>query len=220
MTIYIFPNDSNISKMNRTDIPLLIGACILIIFVGIIAFFGLVYGALPASQNGTQPTIIQQPPVIIQQPALPPTQQVQATAQQADNTSLASIIVTAIGVPAVGAFVKYMNDKGKQDHQQNEFRLKAMASTLSSTSNSLEETDKANTDNAKLLKMIKDDLVKEGGKISQATADAIEKNYKDCEADIQAYYYRSPPIKDEFDTCNDPIVQKVVEVRDKTVPTK
>lgn len=137
----------------------------------------------------------------------------QAQSSGDPTVAVTSLILSAIGLPAITLFSKYINQRSEE---KSTLRSKAMANTLVYENESLEETDKANLDNALLLKRLKDDILK-NGKPSEETANAIEKNYNECKDDIQAYYTKRGLPKSDLDVCNDPIIKQVNEVKQRSI---
>lgn len=144
---------------------------------------------------------------------------------------LASLIVTGVAIPAVGLFLAKKDEKtkevAKEGHDQNEFRLEAASSTLKEINNSIYQTDKGNLELATIVqkfmqvfrdypqleKLLKDDKYAIKGISLTDTMDQFVAASKD---DIEAYYDKNSLPEDKFDTCNDPIVQNITAVRNKS----
>lgn len=212
MTIYIFPMFSNI----------MIGILILILII--VTFFGanqLVYAQVPAT-NST--------PIFVVQPQA--TQEIQQVAQQTDNNTLigiASLVVTTVVAPLI---VKITRDKDKKTdehakelHNENEFRIEASTEALREMNNSIKATDKGNLEGFKIIQALfqpfkeTENLKKAYDKITVEgvpVLDALDNFVRDSQSDLEDYYNGENEKKDKFDTCNDPIVQKLALVRNKS----
>ena len=165
------------------------------------------------------------PPVIV----LPPTATTANQAVATDPVSLASIIVTSIGIPAIGYLLSRKDEKTKEVakdlHNENEFRLEASTEALREMNNSIKATDQGNLEGFKIvqtlfkpfkehegLKKLFDNYTINGTPALQALDEFIA----DSENDLIEYYAGTNEKQDKFDTCNDPIVQKLALVRNKS----
>ena len=201
LSIYIFPSFSNSMR----------------ILILLAAFF-----LVATSFNFvTAQTVTNSTPVLV----LPPAQQQQTT----DPIGLASIIVTSVVVPVVGAFLYKKDSKTKEVakdlHGENEFRLEASTEALKEMNNSLKATDQGNLEFYKIvqalfkpfkenetLKKAYENYTVDGTPVLQALDEYIE----DAQTDLIEYYNGENTKEDKFDTCNDPIVQKLALVRNKS----
>lgn len=165
------------------------------------------------------------PPVII----LPPNTSTATQAVATDPISLISMALTTIGIPLVGAFLlnkdKKTKEKAEELHGENEFRLEASTEALKEMNNSLKATDAGNLEFAKIVQALFKPF-KENTKLKEAydkyTVDgtpvlqALDEFIEDSKVDLIAYYTGENNKEDRFDTCNDPIVQKLALVRNKS----
>lgn len=192
---------------------------ILIIALMIVTFFG-------ANQLVYAQVITNSTPSVIVLPPNTGTAQAVAT----DPVSLASIIVTSIGIPLVGAFLYKKDDKtkeaAKEMHGENEFRLEASSEALTEMNNSLKATDQAAVEHLKvtqgILLMISQkkelkDFFNEHKIDGVGLIDFANKLLADSESDLEKYYQDSGLVKDRFDRCNDGIVKTFTAVRNKSI---
>ncbi len=110
-------------------------------------------------------------------------------------------------------------------HGENEFRLEAATVAVKEMNRSLEATDQANVELAKIIKVLFKPF-KENAKLKEAydkyTVDgtpvlqALDEYVEDAQTDLIEYYNGRNDKEDKFDTCNDPIVQKLTAVRNKS----
>lgn len=183
----------------------------ILIFACIVAGIGFAFG-----QTNSTPSVVVLPP----QPT---------TAQATDITGLASIIVTSIVVPIVGAFLYKKDDKTKEKaqelHGENEFRLKASTAALKEMNNSLKATDEGNLEFYKIVQALFKPF-KENETLKKAYANytvngtpvlqALDEYIQAAQIDLVEYYNGENNKEDEFDTCSDPIVQKFALVKNKS----
>lgn len=158
-------------------------------------------------------------------------QNLQQVAQQTDNNTVVASI-GAIGTVAAtlfGLYLKKNDTKGEQkaeaDHEQNTFRLEATSSALKATNESIEATDRAAYQHARItrgiLKVItqKPELKEmfNSEKIDGVgLVDFTDKFVAESANDLEEYYNRNNLPEDDFDTCNDKIVKQVTAVRNKS----
>ncbi len=168
-------------------------------------------------------TVTNSTPVVVLPPAQQPIQ------QATDPIGLASIIVTSIGIPAVTYFLTKKDNKtqakSNENHAQNEFRLEASTEALKEMNNSLKATDQGNLEFYKIVQALFKPF-KENETLKKAYANytvngtpvlqALDEFIEDTQVDLREYYNGENTKEDEFDTCNDPIVQKLALVRNKS----
>src|SRR5688500_6460710 len=209
MTIYIFPMFSNIM---RNSLWIWVAIFSLLCFAIVIASIDFASGQVLTNST----------PVVILPSAATTANQAVAT----DPISLISIIVTTIGIPAIGYFLSRKDDKtkeiAKEGHNQNEFRLEATTEAVKEMNNSLKATDAGNLEFAKIVQALFKPF-KENETLKKAYANytingtpvlqALDEYIADSQVDLVEYYNGTNNKEDRFDTCNDPIVQKLTAVR-------
>jgi hypothetical protein len=205
--------------MDKQDVIFIVTAILLVIAL-IYLFFDVAYAQVVTNST---PIVVAQP--VATQP------QVAEVAQQTDNNSIVAAI-GAIGAVATGMFTVYLKKEdtkvkkeAEQGHDQNEFRLEATTEAVKEINNSLKATDQSNLELAKIIQVALLPF-KEHATVRKAyekytyngmpVLQALDQFVGVSEQDLTDYYNGTNDKVDKFDTCNDPIVQKLALVRNKS----
>lgn len=206
--------------MDKQDIIFIVTAILLVIAL-IYLSFDVVYGQVVTNST----------PVIVTQQPLATQPQVQQVAQQTDQNSMVATIA-AVGTIATGMFAAYLKredtkvkKEAEEGHGVNEFRLEATTEAVKEINNSLKATDQSNLEFAKMMQVLFRPF-KESETVRKAydkylyngipVLQALDQFVGESQQDLEDYYNGTNNKEDKFDTCNDPIVQKLALVRNKS----
>ena len=177
-------------------------------------------GTSSTAYNGTQYIPVYLPPQQVQN--------LQGVAQQSDTNSIvsiASILFTGTIAPFIIKMIRSKSKESEEEHETNVFRLEATSSALKAQNESIQETDKAAYQQAKIIQgmlraMTKKPEIKamfNEEKIDGiGLVDYVDRFVAESKNDLEEYYNRNNLPQDDFDTCKDPIVQSVTAVRNKS----